>query len=85
MFSRFPLLLIIFRWTNRCLFQERIDIETNYNKCLQIYYDKWSDHVGGLAKSAIQAVWKDILEESMELQRLHANVRDRICDEVSHL
>lgn len=60
-----------------------MDIETNYSKCLQIYYDKWSEHVGGLAKSAIQAVWKDILEESMELQRLHANVRDRICDEVS--
>uniref|UniRef100_A0A915Q1E3 SH3 domain-containing protein n=1 Tax=Setaria digitata TaxID=48799 RepID=A0A915Q1E3_9BILA len=62
--------------------KERMDIETNYNKCLQIYYDKWSDHVSGLAKSAIQTVWKDVLEESMELQRLHANVRDRICDEI---
>ncbi|CAG9539272.1 unnamed protein product [Cercopithifilaria johnstoni] len=64
------------------MIKERMDIETNYNKCLQIYYDKWSDHVGGLAKSAIQAVWKDVLEESMELQRLHANVRDRIYDEI---
>ncbi|KAK6109780.1 Variant SH3 domain family protein [Brugia pahangi] len=64
------------------MIKERMDIETNYSKCLQIYYDKWSDHVGGLAKSAIQAVWNDVLEESMELQRLHANVRDRICDEI---
>ncbi|MCP9266230.1 BMA-SDPN-1 [Dirofilaria immitis] len=64
------------------MIKERMDIETNYNKCLQIYYDKWSDHVDGLAKSAIKAVWKDVLEESMELQRLHANVRDRICDEI---
>ncbi|OZC10420.1 SH3 domain protein [Onchocerca flexuosa] len=64
------------------MIKERMDIETSYSKCLQIYYDKWSDHVDGLAKSAIQAVWKDVLEESMELQRLHANVRDRICDEI---
>uniref|UniRef100_A0A0R3S566 SH3 domain-containing protein n=1 Tax=Elaeophora elaphi TaxID=1147741 RepID=A0A0R3S566_9BILA len=64
------------------MIKERIEIETNYNKCLQIYNDKWSDHVGGLAKSAIQTVWEDILEESMELQRLHSNVRDRICDEI---
>ncbi|EFO16842.1 kinase C and casein kinase substrate in neurons protein 2 [Loa loa] len=64
------------------MIKERMDIETNYNKSLQIYYDKWSDHVDGLAKSAIQAVWKDVLEESIELQRLHANVRDRICDEI---
>lgn len=60
-----------------------MDIETNYSKCLQSHYDKWATHVGGLASSALQAVWRDVLEESMELQRLHANVRDRICDEVN--
>lgn len=50
-----------------------------------MHHDKWSDHVGRLAKSAIQVVWNDVLDESIELQRLHANVRDRICDEVSGL
>ncbi|VDN04506.1 unnamed protein product [Thelazia callipaeda] len=64
------------------MIKERMDIETNYSKCLQLYYDKWSDHVNGMTSSAIQTVWKDILEESIELQRLHTNIRDRICDEI---
>ncbi|VDN26485.1 unnamed protein product [Gongylonema pulchrum] len=64
------------------LLQERVDIETSYSKCLQAYNDKWSTHIGGLAASALQDVWRDVLEESMELQRLHGHVRDRICEEV---
>uniref|UniRef100_A0A183DCD5 F-BAR domain-containing protein n=1 Tax=Gongylonema pulchrum TaxID=637853 RepID=A0A183DCD5_9BILA len=62
--------------------QERVDIETSYSKCLQAYNDKWSTHIGGLAASALQDVWRDVLEESMELQRLHGHVRDRICEEI---
>lgn len=64
------------------MIKERVDIETNYSKSLHTYYDKWSDHVGRFTASSLRAVWKDILEESMELYKLHANVRDRMCDEI---
>lgn len=59
-----------------------MEIESNYSRALQLFHEKWTTHVTKLSASVIQIAWKDVLEESFELQKLHTNVKDRLCNEV---
>ncbi|VDN58697.1 unnamed protein product [Dracunculus medinensis] len=64
------------------MLKERADIESSYAKSLQTFHAKWSNYVSHLPHSTIKNVWTELLEEGSEVSKLHANVKDRISDEL---
>lgn len=64
------------------MLKERIELESVYSKCLQAFHEKWSAHAAKISTTSVRTVWDDVLGESMELHKLHTNVKERISDEI---
>uniref|UniRef100_A0A0N5A959 F-BAR domain-containing protein n=1 Tax=Syphacia muris TaxID=451379 RepID=A0A0N5A959_9BILA len=66
----------------QAMLQERIYVEDSYVKALKGFHARWDENIQKNTSGAVKEAWRKVMEESLEISRLHTNVRDRITDEV---
>ncbi|PAV84299.1 hypothetical protein WR25_16874 [Diploscapter pachys] len=63
--------------------KERAEIEAKYSKMLLIFADKWKNQVEStLNGGIIKTDWLQLLGEANELSKIHANLKDRLADDI---